>query len=719
MDEQKNTKKLPKVLTVDDKPKNLFALREILSELPLEIIEAGSGEEVLSLILRHRFFVVLLDVKMPGMDGIEMANLMQGYSKAIQTPVIFITGHDMDELEQLDGYAVGASDFIIKPVNPGILKSKVSMFLQLYLQSEELKNNYENTARLEEILKEKNLELEKNNASLEQISRARQHQYNQTQRLLEMNPNGMLVIDNIKNILFANPAAARLLNCDIKELPGEEFTFPIPNEGHTELIIDDENIVEIRGVHIDWSGEGAVLVSLQDITSLKQTEAKLYQLAQFDQLTGLANRRHCLEYLLKSLARARRRNGYLAVLFLDLDKFKDINDSRGHAEGDDLLKSVAKRLNACVREGDLAARFGGDEFVLILDEISQPEDAGFIAQKILDVMIEPHVINNKPAIIGCSIGIATFPLCGKETDDLFKSADIAMFHAKSQGRNNYQFFAKEMQQQLDERIHLEHDLRYAIKRNELSLHYQPQVDVNSGTIVAMEALLRWQHTNEGLISPAKFIPVAEKTGLIVEIGEWVMQTACHQVQDWQRQFCSDGHSKLQSLSVAVNVSMKQITNGDFINRLKHVIEETGFDPQYLELELTESLMMDDPEATVAELQAIHHEGLDIAMDDFGTGYSSLSYLQRLPLTTLKIDQSFVAEIGNNTQSEVIIKTIIAMAHSLGLRVVAEGVETAQQLAFLRQNKCDLMQGYYFSRPLPYDQATLLLQDGLMDLCKSA
>ncbi len=719
MADQLHTKGLPKILTVDDKPQNLHVLREVLNDLPVEIIEASSGEEALSNMLRYQFVVVLLDVKMPGMDGIETANLMQGYDKTIQAPVIFVTGHDVNELDQVEGYAAGAVDYIIKPVNPEILKSKVSMFLQLYLQSEELKEKYEETASLEQILKNKNVELEKNNKALEVVNIERQQRYDQTRRLLEINPDGMLVIDDDKHILFSNPAAAMLLNRDIKELQGEEFTFPMPDGDNIEFIINDENIAEMRGVQIDWNGKNALLVSMHDITTLKKTEARLFQLAQYDQLTGLANRAHCLEYLVKALAQAKRRNGYIAVLFVDLDKFKDINDSRGHDEGDELLKSVAKRLKTCVREGDLAARFGGDEFALILDEISEPEDAGLIAQKILDVMTEPHQLKGKPTIVGCSIGIATFPLCGKETDDLFKAADIAMFHAKSNGRNNYQFFAAEMQQQLDQRVHIEQDLRHAIQRKELILHYQPQVDVSNGTIVAMEALLRWQHSEKGLISPAKFIPVAERTGLIVEIGEWVIQTACSQVKTWHSDIFLEKHSNPLSLTVAINVSSKQLINGDFRQRLKRTLEETRFNPYCLEIELTEGIMMDDPEATVAELELIHKDGVDVAVDDFGTGYSSLSYLQHLSLNSLKIDQSFIAGIGKDPQAEVIIKTIIAMAHNLELRVVAEGVETEQQVAFLRQNKCDLMQGYYFSRPLPYDQATLLLQDGLMELCKSA
>jgi len=574
-------------------------------------------------------------------------------------------------------------------------------------------------------------------------------------QVFELSYDGIAIIDQDGNILEANQKAEEMLGCNRVQIPkfkvsnycslkdagdvgsaetdagfsakskgtkkntneedttgaGEQSEL-LPGE-NVEVKLEDGRMVEMSLALIDWDEHSVYLVTLHDITLRKDHEEKLIQLAQYDYLTGLANRNRCIEHLDRALARAKRHNGYIAVLFLDLDKFKDINDSLGHNEGDRLLKSVAARLNICIRKSDLAARFGGDEFVLILDEIKQPEDAGFIAQKILQIMKTPHILNNSPTVVGCSIGIATYPLCGMEPEALFKAADIAMFHSKTAGRNQCSFFVDEMQQQLKQRIHLEQDLSHALERNELMLYYQPQVDVATGAVVAMEALLRWEHGVDGFIAPDQFIPLAEKSGMIVEIGEWVLRTVCDQTQLWHDDLYNVGHSNSFKLAVAVNVSFIQLKNKDFSKKLKLILDETKFASKLLELELTESTMMDDPQVAAAEMEKIRGEGVDIAMDDFGTGYSSLSYLRRFSLSTLKIDKSFIAEIGKDIQSEMIIKTIIGMAHNLDLRVVAEGVETEQQVVFLQQNKCDLMQGYFFARPMPFEQASLFLQKGLM------
>ena len=668
-------KALPKILIVDDKVENLLALENVLSDLPVTILRASSGKEALSLLLRHDFVVVLLDVRMPEMSGIEAATLMRSHNSTMYTPLIFVSAQDSDELEQLKGYAVGAVDYIIKPINPEILLSKINMFLSLYIQSSELKRQQE-----------------------------------QIRRLLEMNPDGMLVVNPINKILYANPAALAMFDNSTEQLVGSDFNFSTSSTDITEINVSNDHIVEMHKVPIDWNGESVQLIILHDITAHKRTQAQLIQLAEHDLLTDLANRRHCLDFLVKALARARRRDGFIAVLFLDLNKFKDINDILGHDVGDELLKSVAKRLNDCVREGDLAARFGGDEFALILDEISHPEDAGVIAKKILDTLAKPHILKGKATVVGCSIGIATYPLCGEEPEDLLKAADLAMFHAKSEGPSNYQFFAESMQNQLVRRLLLEDSLRQALGNNEFVLHYQPQVDTRSGQIIAMEALLRWNNAELGMIGPDEFIPIAEKTGLIVDIGEWVIRTACQQVET-----CLNGFSNADSIQtmfrgVAVNVSMSQLSQEDFVQRLSNILRKTNVNPDFLELELTESTMMENIEVAGSVLKSLRQQGHNIAVDDFGTGYSSLSYLQHLSLNALKIDQSFVAKISKDIHSEVIIKTIIAMAHSLNMRVIAEGVETEEQVTFLRKNQCDVMQGYYFARPLPAEKATLLLQD---------
>lgn len=416
MSDDTDLKALPKLLIVDDKPTNLRVLREILNELDVEILEATSGEETLSLVMRNTFVAILLDVNMPGMSGIETASLLRGHDNTMQIPVIFITGYDMDELDQIEGYAVGAADYIIKPIIPEILLSKVKMFLQLYLQAEEINNNY---------------------ALLENINAERELQYKQTRRLLDVNPDCILVVNSMNTVVYANSAAERLFNKTAGQLEGEIFEFPITNGDTVEINLGDDHIVEMRVALIDWSGERDTMVMLHDISEFKLYEEKLLQLARHDQLTGLANRRYFLEYTSNALARARRRNGYLTVLFLDLDKFKPINDNLGHEMGDQLLKSVADRLRLCIREGDMAARLGGDEFVLILDDVSDPEAAQIIARKVLDVMGEPHELKDTPVKIGCSIGIASYPQHGDNPETLLKFADQAMYKIKSKGGNSF------------------------------------------------------------------------------------------------------------------------------------------------------------------------------------------------------------------------------------------------------------------------------------------
>lgn len=404
-----NMEALPKVLIVDDEPTSLGVLNRLLSELQVEIIEAVSGEEALNLVVNHHFVVILMDVNILSMSGMETANKMHEQVSLLSTPVIFISGYDMDKRDQLEAYAIGVTDYIIKPVIPDILLSKVNMFLQLYLQSEELK---------------------KKNEILRYINLDRYRQYDLTRHLLNMNPDSMLVIDIDNIILYANPAAAALFNY----LKGNRFEFPITDVTCTEITIG-EDIVEMTVLPIDWAGESVFLVTLHDISQLKQTEAKLLHLARYDQLTGLANRRYCLEFMNDAVVRAKRRNGYIAVLFIDLDKFKAINDSLGHEVGDQLLISVAKRLNNCVRESDLASRFGGDEFVLILDDIASPELAEPLAAKILESIAVPHVLNNNTVVIECSIGISTYPQNGDRPELLFKVADQAMYKNKSNGGN--------------------------------------------------------------------------------------------------------------------------------------------------------------------------------------------------------------------------------------------------------------------------------------------
>lgn len=449
-------------------------------------------------------------------------------------------------------------------------------------------------------------------------------------------------------------------------------------------------IVTQQGAYL---GMGTGHDLMQTLTERKQ--AHLYHLAHFDALTGLPNRLLFEDRLTQALVHERRAGKLVALLFLDLDRFKAINDTFGHAVGDLLLKAVSKRLSQTVRESDTVARMGGDEFTLIFSGIHEPLDAGKIAHLILEVMGKPFVLEGHEVFVSTSIGITLYPLDTDGIDPietLLKNADTAMYKAKDRGKNNYQFFTPEMNVATLERMLLENDLRKALENDEFILHYQPRIHCADSSVSGMEALIRWQHPKLGLVSPATFIPLAEETGLIVPIGEWVLRTACLQTKAWH-------DAGMPPLRVAVNISARQFKHADLILTIEKVLHETGLSPRFLEVELTESLAMEDVQQTIVTLNALNNMGISIAIDDFGTGYSSLAYLKRFPVDFLKIDQSFVRDIVDNSDSAAIAKAIIAMAHNLNLEVVGEGVETSEQFDFLRQNDCEEVQGYLFSRPL--------------------
>lgn len=441
-----------------------------------------------------------------------------------------------------------------------------------------------------------------------------------------------------------------------------------------------------------------------DITERKQAEERLNHLTNFDLLTNLPNRLLFRDRLGLAISRAPWHKRSVGVLLFDLDRFKVVNETLGQAMGDFLLKAVSERLSATVREGDTVARLGDDMFGLILDDLAQPADSFRVSQKILDSLGKPFQLKGQEIFVSASIGIAIFPNDGDEIDLLMKHADTAMYRAKEQGGNNYQLYAPAMNQHATKRLALENNLRRALERGEFLLYYQPKVDLTTGRIVGMEALIRWKSPEAGMVSPAEFIPLAEETGLIVPMGEWILRTACAQNKAWQKQ-------GLPFVRMGVNISVRQLQRQNLIAIIAHVLNETGLDPNYLELELTESIIMKSNESTMAELRELNLGGIEISIDDFGTGYSSLSYLKRLPIDTLKIDKSFVQEVTTDPDDAAIVAAIITMAHTLKLKVVAEAVETVEQLEFLRGLKCDQMQGYLFSKPLPAEEITRLLAEG--------
>lgn len=434
----------------------------------------------------------------------------------------------------------------------------------------------------------------------------------------------------------------------------------------------------------------------EDITARKVAEERVQYLAYYDALTALPNRTLLQDRLTKALATARRQKGKVALLFLDLDRFKTVNDSLGHSVGDLLLQEVAERLTRSAREQDTVARVGGDEFLIVLTGVKDIADAGVAAERIVHAMTEEFVVQGHALSMSSSLGISIFPEHGVDGETLLKNADAAMYCAKENGRNSFRFFTREMNAQVVERLTLENSLRSALDRKEFFLMYQPQMDIASGMVTGLEALLRWRHPKLGLVPPDKFIRVAENCGLILPIGEWVLRTACAQARKWQDQ-------GLPAVPVAVNTSAVQFRQESFCELIGNVLHETGLAPQYLELELTESLLVSNADVTLSVLRKLKAMGLTLSIDDFGTGYSSLSYLKQFPVSKLKIDRSFVREAAVNSDDAAIAAAIISMARSLNLKVVAEGVENDAQMSFLRAHHCDEIQGYYFSKPLPVDE----------------
>jgi diguanylate cyclase (GGDEF)-like protein len=440
---------------------------------------------------------------------------------------------------------------------------------------------------------------------------------------------------------------------------------------------------------------GTVL-SLRILQQRKRADDRIHHIAFHDDLTSLPNRLLLAQQLDHALSRHRRASTSLAILYMNLDRFKVINDSLGHEAGDVLLRQVADRLRAQLRDGDTVARVGGDEFVVLMENCGNSADISACAQRLVGQLSAPYLLDQKDCHVTLSIGISIFPADGSDSQSLLKAADVAMYRAKETGRNNYQYYVPSMNIHTLERLELESDLRRALERGEFLLHYQPKVEIASGLIIGVEALLRWKHPIRGLVPPLDFIPLAEETGLIVPIGEWVLATACARTNDWQGR-------GLPKLSVAVNLSARQFADSMLLAKLTRIIQASGLDPAHLELEITESVVMANGESAVAVLDKLKSIGVQIAIDDFGTGYSSLAYLKRFPIDTLKVDRSFIRDIPANSGDMKITRAIIALAHSLRLNVVAEGVETAEQLQFLRSLSCDAVQGYFLYRPLREDE----------------
>jgi diguanylate cyclase (GGDEF)-like protein/PAS domain S-box-containing protein len=495
---------------------------------------------------------------------------------------------------------------------------------------------------------------------------------------------------------------------DIPAATGQKLNMPknvsLIRRDRTPIPIEDS----VARIH-DREGQvtGAVIV-FRDVSAAQALMLQLTHTAEHDALTGLPNRLLLNDRVDQAIAMAGRHTKKVAVLFLDLDRFKFVNDALGHPTGDRLLQSVAQLLVDCVRGSDTVCRLGGDEFVALLSELERAEDAAITARRMLEAVATVHSIGDHALDVSASIGLSVYPDDGRDAVTLIKNADIAMYQAKEMGRNNYQFFKPSMNARAVERQILEEGLSRALERKELALYYQPKINLRTGAIVGAEALLRWTHPTRGPIPPALFIPVAEDCGVILPIGAWVLRKACEQAQAWVA-------AGLPETTMAVNVSAIEFRQNDFLDRLSATINETGLDPRLLELELTESVFVKVGGPAASVLRTLRESGISVALDDFGTGYSSLSYLRKFPVDALKIDRSFIDQLHSADGGyAAIVTAIIVMAHSLNLRVVAEGAETWEQLAFLRAHQCDEVQGYYFSRPVPAEQFTSLLKTGIPD-----
>lgn len=555
-----------------------------------------------------------------------------------------------------------------------------------------------------------------NHKLTEQALRVSEERY----RMLVDHQSDLVVkIDTEGRLQFASPSFCMAFGIDEEELLGRELC-PIINKGGPTVLKDALQRLdchpkscyhEINSQTLDgkrwfgWAMKGvtdekgriiAVVGIGRDVTERKKAEQEITKLAHYDTLTGLPNR--SLLYDRLSQALTKRTTTMAAVLFIDLDRFKQVNDVFGHQVGDQLLQEASRRLKTCVRSSDTVARLGGDEFVVLLPEILKCSQAGAIASKITSAMSHPFCLDGHELHSGASIGVALYPADGADVDTLLKHADIAMYQAKEAGRGQFKFYSPDHNQKMLERMSLESALRQALERDELFLHYQPQIDCQTGIVSGVEALVRWQHPQLGLLLPSRFIAVAEETGLIFQLGELVLRTACKQARLWHKA----GYTSLQ---VAINLSPRQFQQHSLIPNIDQILEETGCNPEMLELELTETTLMENSENATTLLKALKRRGFKLAIDDFGTGYSSLSHLKHFPIDRLKIDRSFICDLNRKREDSAIVEAIIAMAHSLGMQVVAEGIEHVEQYNTLQKWGCETFQGFYFSRPISADQTT--------------
>ncbi|UCG73491.1 MAG: EAL domain-containing protein [Chromatiales bacterium] len=683
------------VLVADDDATFRLLYEQTLGAAGFQVVTCADGHEVLAAIDGRWPDILLLDVEMPGLDGFDVCKKIRKQYPDFPAPVVMITGNDKVEAVKR-AYEVGATDFIHKPVTWAALPFKLHYLLRSYRALLDVRADERKMRALLEAIPELIFVVDQTGTILESLSGP-----------VSGAPTPDLAGRRLEAVLPPDTAndARESLHAALASGQLQTYTYAW----------QDGRTFETRMVA---NSATTVVTLIRDISEQVASEKRIKQLAYYDQLTGLPNRQQFIRDLRRALARAARGEQKLAVLFLDLDRFKRINDTLGHTVGDALLKSVAERLGASVRLEDTVgrirldipqptelARLGGDEFVILIAGLDEVGEVEKIVTRIRAALTEPFSYEGHQFVITPSIGVAMYPDHGRSMEELLMHADMAMYQAKAAGRNGHRFFSSSKNTRSLERLDLENELRAALEEGAFSLHYQPKVDIASWQVVGCEALLRWQHPERGWISPGEFVPLAEETGLILPLGRWVVEETCRQLKAWHAAGFDD-------LTVAVNVSSQQFTQSDLLDSVLQIIWAAGLKAQCLEVEITESLLMQNVDETRDVLRKFREAGIKLTVDDFGTGYSSLSYLTQFPLQSLKIDRSFVRNLHVNRQDAAICSAIIAMSKELGLQVVAEGVELEEQLDYLRQHECDQIQGFLFSKPLPADEFIgLLAKDG--------
>ena len=691
---------MPSALVIDDDAVLRITIADYLEEAGFVVFEAEDGPAGLAAFTANRPDIVLPDVSMPQMDGLMVCRKLRTMPTGEHAPILMVTGNDDSESVH-QAFQAGATDFTSKSSNFELLVHRIRYMLRANQTADRLRQRETSLAYAQRIARLGNWEF---NAETEQFSCS--------EALADI--FGFTV--NHELITYANLLAAvhaddrtrveQNLNRSLDSGSTNHIEFRVVHADGNEIVVKQST--ELTSTHD--GGAVALVGAIQDITERRNAERRIRELAYYDTVTGLPNRVLLHEHLTRALVNAKRHNRSLGVLFVDLDHFKRINDTWGHTVGDELLRCVADRLTECIRQCDIVARqtypnsivpsekntvarLGGDEFVVLLTELRQPEDAAIVAQRIIAALSEPIRLQEVEVYVTGSVGISTYPTDGQDVETLLKQADGAMYEAKAEGRNGYHFYTKDTQARAFERLSLESELRRALEHEQFVLHYQPKIELESDRVVGLEALVRWNSPDSGLVSPADFIPVAEETGLIVPLGEWVLNQACAQTRAW----CDRG---FDGLRISVNLSAAQFRQNNLVGMVADALLLHRLEPDTLELELTESLLMNDVDAQTRLLRELRDIGVHLSIDDFGTGYSSLSYLKRFPINTLKIDRSFIGDMDVDEDNAAIVKGAIRLAQSLRLDVVAEGVENQRQLDLLRTYRCDQVQGYFFSRPLP-------------------